>query len=297
MERDEPALDCPNSDELARRVAQILQRPLDASGATPDLLRIRVRFTRERGGYGAELGFEGAKRGERTLRDQGQSCGALTEAVSVTIALLLDTELAEKAASEETAAPPAAPPLVPATIAEPTSSPAQTEPTSKRSSVLAAFEGGAAWFTSSKPQPLLFGRVGVQFKPWMLEGGFGVALPTTHSFGPGEVTTGLLFGSARACYTFTSALWLGPCVEFGLGSLRGSGRQFVESRSVSLLWSAVGIGLLLQGELGARGYWGATAVGWVPTHSQTFSVENAGVAWESPTVAGSFALRAGLRVW
>ena len=58
-----------------------------------------------------------------------------------------------------------------------------------------------------------------------------------------------------------------------------------ETQTTSLPWTAGGLGLGAEAPLGQRLFVSLAATLWVPTRRQTFSVENAGIAWESKPVA------------
>jgi hypothetical protein len=90
---------------------------------------------------------------------------------------------------------------------------------------------------------------------------------------------------------------LGPCLQLGLGRLRGDGSGYEQAQATSLPWLAVGMGLAAEAPLSSRLYvsWGATL--WVPSERYTFSVQNAGIAWESERVAGVVTAGLGLVIF
>jgi hypothetical protein len=59
-----------------------------------------------------------------------------------------------------------------------------------------------------------------------------------------------------------------------------------------LPWTAGGLGLAAETHVSRGLFWSFGATLWVPTRRQTFSVQNAGIAWESKPLAGT--LSAGL---
>ena len=297
VQRDPEALDCPDSGELTSQVERILQRPMSDPGAPSGRLQITVRFSRTRDGYAAELTFVGPKQGERVLQDQGKQCGALAQAVSVTLALFLDKELDEQRSASDPAPAPEKPVPAPAPTNLPGREQVAPRADAKQWQMRAGLAGGAGWFAASGPQAILGLDLGVRAEPWSFDLGLAEALPAASRFSSGEVSTYLLLGTAKACYRFGAQVRFGPCAAFGLGSLRGRGSGFAEVRSVGLLWSAVGAGVELEGDLGPRFFFGTSGVGWWPTRRQTFSVENAGVAWRSAAFAGTLLLHLGARLW
>lgn len=282
---------CPNEGEVARRVEAILHRPLRQE-VTASELAIDVRFERATDGtLQARVAARGSKSGQRLLRDTDATCSALGEAVSVAIALLLDSALNEAvdAGTRSQPEPASSPPALP---------PADTAGSASASSrapvwaARAALEVGGAYGLAGSGSLLGFGRLGARYGGWLLDLGAGGTLPSERSFDGGRVRTSLLFASVRACYLLGRALPLGPCLQAGAGRLHGVGSGYGQGLASSLVWTAGGLGLAAETALGS-GFWATFGASlWVPTRRQTFSVENAGIAWESKPMAGT--LTAGL---
>jgi hypothetical protein len=295
VERANGAEDCPSSDELTSNVEHILQRSLASDPSTGEALRVSVNFTASSDEYSAEVRSLGAKPGERALKDRGRNCSALAEAVSVAIALLLDKEL------EHRQTEPAKPaPTQPAKSTAKGNAGGEPEASSaaKALELRVSFEGGAApGFVGSNP-PLLSEQVGVRLRQgWLFDAGFNAVLPGTTHFEEGEVRSTLLFASVRACYTWGERFFVGPCALLGLGRLQGVGIGYPVVASQDLLWTAAGGGVVAEGPVWGRVFWGASGSLWLPTRQSTFSVENLGIAWKSSIVAGSVAARLGFRIW
>ena len=298
VERDESASDCPDQAALTREVERILQRSFSTTGtASDEVLQVAVHFTADHGVYSAEVRSLGPKRGERRLQDHGRSCAALAEAVSVAIALLLDKELERRNAEPALATAPLK--------NEPRSEPLADEqaPHSELRSwfeLRALFEGGITTGLSGSRAPLLSEALGVRVqKRLWLEAGFNAALPATTDYDAGRVRTTLLFASLRACYAFNERerYSFGPCALLGFGRLRGVGLGYASVQSESLPWVALGAGLVAEGPVWGRVFWGLSGTLWVPTRRSTFSVENAGIAWQSSPVGASASVRLGFRIW
>lgn len=290
VERDSGAEDCPSSTELTRNVEHILQRSLASTG---EQLRVSVHFAASTDEYSAEVRSLGAKPGERTLKDHGRSCSALAEAVSVAIALLLDKEL------EHRQPEPAKPPPAQASKPAPTARASNERPLSSAALELrVSFEGGVApGFVGASP-PLLSEQVGVRLRQgWLFDAAFNAVLPGTTRFEEGAVRSTLLFASLRGCYTWGERYFVGPCALLGLGRLQGVGIGYPTVTSQNLLWMAAGAGVVAEGPVWGRVFWGVSGSLWLPTRESTFSVENLGIARKSSTVAGSVAARVGFRIW
>lgn len=287
---------CAGREQLERRVEGILRRPLRA-GADAGSLSIEVAFERALGGaFVARVSASGPKPGQRVLRDSSPTCDALSEAVAVAIALLLDSAQAE--VSELPPAPKPAPAPEPATSPTPETAPALSDASSRHESeswwLRASLEAGGGYGLGGNGTLLGLGRVGARYGHWALDLGAAANLATAHDFDGGAVRTSLLFGSLRGCYLRGRALSLGPCAQLGVGRLRGEGSGYSEGLTTSLPWLAVGLGLAAEAQLSSRLFVALEATLWVPTQRQTFSVQNAGIAWESKPVAG--VLAAGLGV-
>jgi hypothetical protein len=303
VERSERANDCPDAPALTQQVERILQRSL-AAPSESDQLEVHVQFAYGKDEYYADVHSLGAKPGVRSLRDRGASCSALSEAVSVAIALLLDKELEQRVSgseSEHSSAPAARPqPLghAPASAEREASSSASASGSGAAFALRASLEGGAASGLVGQTSPLLSEQVGVRVERSLLfDAGFSAVLPGTTQFDAHSVRTTLLFGSARACYLWGQTVSVGPCAAFGIGRLQGVGIGYPEAASQNLTWTAFAAGLVLEAPVWGRVFWDATGSVWLPTHRSSFSVQNAGTAWESSPAAATIALRLGFRIF
>jgi hypothetical protein len=289
VEKAAGAEQCPEQQELGRRVEGILRQPL-GEVIDPAELTIEVRFARTpENAFSARVTATGPKPGQRLLRDISPTCDALAEAVSVTIALLLDDALPDRHAA--TIAPGA---TAPATHSPPadTTPPRAHDLNANAWTGRASLEVGGGYGLAGSGALLGFGRAGARHGRWLFDLGAGANLPREQGFQNGSVRTSLLFGSLRACYLLGQSLLIAPCVQVGAGRLHGEGSGYGEVRAASLPWTAAGLGLAGEVPLGAGFYATLAATLWVPTRRQTFSVENAGIAWESKPLAG--VLTAGL---
>ncbi len=301
VERSERANDCPDAPALTQRVERILQRSL-AQGSSAEKLEVRVHFDFNRDEYFAQVQSLGAKPGERSLHDRGSSCAALAQAVSVAIALLLDKELENRAPGSESEAPPSAP----AKTSPPATLQAEAQSDVGRSGahragapfeLRASLEGGAASGLVGQTSPLLSEQLGVRLQRLIFDAGFNAALPAMTNYEPGSLRTTLFFGSARACFVWGERFSVGPCAAFGVGRLQGVGIGYQDPATRNLTWTAFAAGLVAEGPVWGRVFWGATGSLWLPTRRSSFSVQNAGTAWQSQQFSESLALRVGFRIY
>jgi hypothetical protein len=295
VEKAAGAEQCPEQQQLERRVEGILQRPLSDVVADSQLT-LDVLFERTPNAFTAQVTATGPKPGSRLLRDTGPTCEALGEAVSVAIALLLDSSRPDHdppSPSRESLASVGEP--APEAPTHPSNDvPAETTRgfDARRWTARAAVEVGGSYGLGGGGAPFGFSRLGARHGGWLLDLGAGGNVPSEQTFDTGSVRTSLVFGSLRACYLLGRSLLVAPCAQLGLGRLHGEGDGYGQVRAASLPWTAAGIGLAAETPVAGALYLALGATLWVPTRRQTFSVENAGIAWESKPVAG--ALTAGL---
>jgi hypothetical protein len=255
---------------------------------SPDSLQVFVHFDRVSGEYRADLEFRGAKPGQRSLRDRGDSCEPLEGAVAVAISLLLDGEIErrERAVVD-----------VPRTASTISIVAAEVEPSpTKTTPWYGSVEGGPQWGFGGRATTWIGASLGVRPKPgWLLESSAIAWPPSTTKYDTGEVTVSLLAGALRACRLWGDRWRLGPCAAAALGRLHGVGRGFDESMSTTLLWSALGTSLSLERPLGERWVLGLQGTAWLPLFEQTLSVENVGTAWRPAVAWLGFGARLGVR--
>ncbi|HET9953689.1 MAG TPA: hypothetical protein VFQ61_04265 [Polyangiaceae bacterium] len=288
------AADCPDSVDLERRISQVLGRPLAETRDAAETLRVSVDFDRRRGAFFAVLRFDGSKRGERNLRDPSASCAALADAVTATLALVLDRVI-ERGERE--------PPLEPSSVSN--------QPNAGRKAVKSDNTAGEQ---PRVPWGLALAAgagVGVGFVPelgWMIGGGLQargplgleLGLSIQRMFAPelslaqGRVETSLTFGRVQICRFVGSTVRWAPCVQYGFGALRGAGHDYSENRSTSLFWSALGPGLLGRLSLTRAIFVQVRAEAWIPLRRLSLTVENGGRPLQTPGIAGDLGLEFGV---
>jgi hypothetical protein len=292
VERAAGAEDCPDASALEAMIARILDAPVGARpiGAAGGEVRASVAFSRSAAGYQATLRLSGAKEGQRTLTDTGPRCAALGRAVSITMALVLDT-------GEELAPPPAPSVTVVAAIAPPP----PPAPRTLTSGVL-SLTGGPA-FGVVGPPSVTGGvelDVGVGRRLHLQVSGQYVA-PRSTAFDMGAVNVGLLTAGLGICGVLNdpeASVHVGVCAWGARGRLRGSGTGFPAANEAhALTYWGVGGGLQVHGPLTRRFILGAEADVLIPVRSYTFSVGNRGVAFQSDGVAGMLHLAVGFEIW
>jgi hypothetical protein len=275
------AEDCPDATALRTRVEQITGTSLAERAATEPPLAVEVSFSREGERYRAALRTRGPKEGERLLEDEGPACASLAEAVAVTLALLLD-----RAPRHDVAAPPPLPP---------------SETVAGRASVGWIGVSAGPVFGETPGVSLGFGpALGLEREHWSIELGGTATLARSVHFASGTVRVGLTSGNLQLCRMIDLAgpsLRAGACARAAAGQYRGDGDGYPTSASVRIPWMAAGGGLRVGGLWGPHLLWGVSGLLLIPVRKQTFSVENAGVAYESAAVGGTLAVELGVRLF
>jgi hypothetical protein len=292
VQRTQRSTDCPDADTLAARVNEHMGRvALDTSVRADRTRGYDVQILAEDGGYVAILRRAGRADRARTLSDPGPGCAGLADALSVTLAILLD----------QAAAPP---PPAPAVERRALSAPAPAAPS--RSAALrsesVAFTGGVALSAGllERVVPAFVADVSARPVP-RVSLGLGLVLPLTQrfDFAPGAVDVSLTLGLARACYVapFGPALRsyaFAACPEVGFGALRGAGVGYPVSRAETRTWWLLGAGFELQGPLAGPVGWSARLDLLAPTTDERFGVDGLpGNAFDPPPLTGALGL--GLR--
>jgi hypothetical protein len=296
LSRAAQAMDCPDSASLAGSVERILGRPVFAAEPGQPPVFVEVSFTRDGADYEGSVRLVGAKEGVRVLRDPGPGCGALAEAMAVTVALLLDNE-PRRAASPASPPPVSAAPPTPASAAPPPpEAPLAGDPLRAEAWLTA---GGALGQVGAASAALgAEALVGRRRLGSLALGGLWIT-PREQPLGPGSVRVSLTSGYLRACASVAEigSAQASICGGPEVGLLSGDSSGFRVRSPATMTWVALGLGAQLNGELGARLLWGLRASAVVPVRQQSFSVAFVGVGYESQAVAGVLQMALGLRLF
>jgi hypothetical protein len=269
--RGRGAGDCPDAEELARKVDVIRGSPAPATHAG-----YRVGFAREGERFVAEIRASSG-RGVRRLYATGQRCSALAKATAVTLALLLDSQLLREDGAEPRELPP-----VRSTSAAPGQGPAPRRAESTPRDVTFSL-GGAAVFGVLRPlAPGLLGDAGLRVRGLRTSLG-ALWLPSIDSeLGPGTVTTSLLSGTVRGCFVAwpSDSLELGACTGALIGVVSAEGAGYTENERSSEPWIAVPFEISLLHMVRPVG-WEISAAALVVLRRYEFAVDGLGVAYRS----------------
>lgn len=294
VERAEGASDCPGEDGFKKAIERVGTQP---EGPRPSgSLTLDVRIQRVGDDYRAEIHARGRKTGLRTLEVPGPTCSALTDAVAVTLAILMDREIREDA--EPLPEEPPKPEPVP-TAAPIVDQPPPVEPTKparsgrpRASSPISTGLGLSLGGAMTHGLPL--GWSG------MATGGFWVrhdrldvgvsgfwAPAKEAELEPGSVDVRLLGVQLRACgrvWGQWQRLHLAGCAEAAMAQLQGQGQGYATDRVQRRPWYALGasarLGMPILGPIE-----GAISAGVLaPLQQESFSVDRVGQAYETDVI-------------
>lgn len=288
VRRAPDAPDCGDGARLAADVERQMGRSVFDSPAAGSLPTIDVEILRDGAGYQAIVAVDGRT---RRLADPGPSCAGLSEALAITIAILIDR-----------AAMPALPTLLPPREPPPPMPPRPVAipPSEPRASV--ALEGAFTYGllgASARPAFTALLEIRVAGPVWLAPG-FLWAPSRSIDFPPGAVGVSLAAGTLRACAALLGGAGKGPslsaCFEPSLGALHGSGAGYASDDAASRLWATLGLGLVGRGPLFGPVGWFAHAAGFALVGPrEQFDVRGVpGIAYD-PSPAG-LSVGAGLRL-
>jgi hypothetical protein len=277
------ASDCPDSAGLARAVLALGSAPNQPGSH----LHLEVTFERSADGYAATINSFGSKPGVRRLAMAGKGCEPLAEAVSVTLAVLLDLipSPEKKQGTSERGMPPneverTAPPFV------------------LDASARAGFAYGELGPTISG---VFSPALRLSRERFQLLGSAFWNTPINADYRDGFVRVGLWGGGLDACFRLgpsnRTRLGFLPCAGFRLGRLSGKGVQFDENYQAAQTWIAFSLSAAARLALNKKWGFVASLSAIAPVKKHTFSVAGAGAAFESQVVAGLLEIGPEVQIW
>jgi hypothetical protein len=303
VHRTDDTADCPDSVALAARVDQHMKRPAlrprtkIATTGQP-LPSLDVQIYRSEAGYTAVV-----QTGEKTrqITDKGATCKGLADAMAITLAILLDTEIPppEPAPPEPpplAAAPaPSSPPLAAAPIdaakasALPLSLKLPEAPFAGPPRTFRVVAGAGATVATGLLTRLSIGGTGYVGlgigRIFSLEAGF-LVLPTQTVPYAGKVLGAATNAAPRVDLQLTSALFrlcatariisegtrAGLCAGALIGTIRGEGQGFPTNQAATDPWIAANLGAVVEQTLFWRLSLVTRAAVYVPLLRRSFTV-------------------------
>jgi hypothetical protein len=305
VHRTDDTADCPDSAALAARVDRHMKRPAlrprtDAATPGKDRPSLDVQIYRSEAGYTAVV-----QTGEKTrqISDKGATCRGLADALAITLAILLDTEVPppapEPTPTPEAPTPAPIAPIAPATpLVETAEAPAPTpeepapiEPFSLPPRTFRVVAGAGATAATGLLTRLALGgtgHVGLGIgRVFSVEAGF-LVLPTQTVPYAGKVKGAAASATPTIDLQLTSALFrlcatarlvtedtrAGLCAGALIGSIRGEGHGFVTNQSATDPWVAGNLGAILEQQLFWRLSLVTRASVYIPIVRRSFTVDN-----------------------
>jgi hypothetical protein len=309
VHRTDDTADCPDSAALAAQVDRHMKRPAlrpRTDVATPGKERpsLDVQIYRSESGYTAVV-----QTGEKTrqITDKGATCRGLANALAITLAILLDTEVPPPAPepTPPPEPPPPAPfapigPAIPRVDATPISTPTPAEPAPiepfpappRTFRVVAGAGATAATGLLTRLALGGTGHIGLGIgRVFSVEAGF-LVLPTQTVPYAGKVKGAVASAAPTIDLQLTSALFrlcatarlvtddtrAGLCAGALVGTIRGEGHGFVTNQSATDPWIAGNLGAILEQQLFWRLSLVTRASVYIPILRRSFTVDNVDAA-------------------
>jgi hypothetical protein len=256
--------DCPAAQGFAERIRAITaNRTLQTDPRAETDTWVYLEITHDLGRYSALLQTRGRQQGSRALSDVSSNCASLSDAVAVTLALLLD---AREQVSE----------LV---TRQPRSTPEKPPRTSSGSEKLrygVVLGGGVGLGLLAVPTPWATGGLEAMLGHRLRLGiGGAITLPQRLHYLQGYTELKLAWGYARGCalaLRSESGVELMLCVSPMLGALSGSGKRYDFSRTKRWSWFALSGGAQASGPLAAPSFWWLSLMAVAPLTLRGFAI-------------------------
>jgi hypothetical protein len=336
VQRDATATMCPDAAALSTRVTTLVGSPLvvaaepetrpgpEARGRRGDV-SLEVALSCSAAGCQARIVTTGASRGMRVLDDPDPTCAGLADALTITLAMLLDwvpppsasapaLVVPAPAASSIASAVPAASAItsaVPAVSSITSAAPAPPAPALERASATSrpglgvAAGGGLASGMLPSVAGLWSGELELLRSsssasvPWVSLGVSG-APSQSLAFQGGTVTTRYLAGSLVGClpaWSRTGVVAVGACASFWLARFAAEGSGYPKNDATTRIWGIGGLGLDARGPLFGPLGWSTRALLTVRDRDQTVSVGSLGTAAELSRVGIQARLALTMSIW
>jgi hypothetical protein len=282
VHRSPQAAQCPDANAIASAVNRLVGRNAVDPLADGDV-GILVDVTKAEIGYAATVRSSGKAKGLRELRDDTDSCSGLAEALSLTIALIIDTmdRPTEKVAVER---------------------PVQRKQASEEGSASLAAEldlAGAADLLHS----LRLASMGGADVSTRRGHSVGLGWIGTQSYeavlAPGHVDMSLWAVVLRACGAAVSQprVKLLLCGLPAAGSMHASASGYSRNGAVTRPWLALGGEVAAVGKIAGPLQWALRSGALVTLREETFTIQGLGDAYETPRVGGFIAVGLRVSIW
>jgi hypothetical protein len=323
VQRDATATMCPDAAGLSTRVTTLVGSPLivaagaGTGGATEagrGEVSLVVSLACSPSGCQARIVTAGASRGRRLLDDPDPTCAGLADALTITLAMLLDwvpPVPAAPPASGSGAAlivPPPAAASSSAAAPAPASSSSFASASERRAmsappGIGVVAGGGVVTGIAPSVAGLWSGELELRRAssssalPWASLGISGAPAESI-AFRGGTVTTRYLAGSLVGCWPLrTGVVAIGACGSLSLARFAAEGSGYPKNDTTSRLWGIAGLGLDARGPLFGPLGWSTRVLLTVRDREQTVSVGSLGTAAELSRVGMQARLALTMSIW
>lgn len=281
VQRAPAASDCVDAAGLASKVNALVGREaLVASDSAGQSFAFEIQLFKADDGYSAIMLAAGRS---RQLDDPGPTCAGLTDALALTLAILVD---ADEAPPPPPPPPPPAPKpevVAPPPLIAPPKPPPDTTPR-----LYVSPHVGFASGLSGAAVPALLLSVQVRLTgPLSVLGGFTWTPTQAFPLAPGRVDVGLAYGELAGCLSSWRVLdrvRLGACALFGMGAIQGVSSGYTTNGQATRLWTALGLAGLVDLRVTSVLYWSSRVSLLGVTQREGFQITNAGVAFDPAPV-------------
>jgi hypothetical protein len=282
--RESDALDCPNTSSVVAAVNERMgMRALvdaDYAGAKD---KLQIEVFRNEHGYKARISGLGRLQGQREVSSTESSCSTLSEALTVTLSVLIGLPTPEPL-----------PPLPP--------SPPPDKPVLPPKTPTRADFGAGLMATLGLPKGWNYAvSLDASYRRawWSLGGGVLFAPEQAVQYSPGKVDVSHTGAMVDACAVvdLQPRLDLRLCATPTVGFVRAHGEGYAPDRSVTRPWLSLGAGMELGGRLFGRLGWRARAIGLTPVNRQRFTIDQGGVAYDPHWIVGFAGISLTMSIW
>jgi hypothetical protein len=278
------AEDCPDAAGIVTRVRAMTQGdPFTPAADGRRDTWLELDFAQTLAGYRAVITARGRRQGTRSIEDVGPGCASLADAVTITVVMLLDPEVAAAKS-----------------VSDPNDLPVPPKDETPASPARVAFgaeaAGGVVLGVLQHGGPFVEAGARLKFaRSFAFALGGGFVFPDHTLAPPGRVSLELWYGYARFSGTLFEhagthlALFLGPSV----GVLGGSSDGFDYRTERHLLWVAGAFGVEAFALLSGPFSWSARLSAVTPFRYEGFYVSDAGEphrAFRTPGIGGALSL-------
>jgi hypothetical protein len=275
VERDPSAASCPDLPWFQAEIT----RHLHGAGASGDFA---IELSRPAGYWQAVIHIqphaEGAATTTRALNDRSASCGPLSQAAAITIAIL-----AEDHAQEPRAQPPSPVPAAPPAPEQATRAPASPRRADRALSLWIGGGGGLTIGWIAPTAPALGFSAALESPHWRSALRLMLTTEQTFDIDPGRVIVQgwlmTLLTCARAARGQVSGAL---CAALDAAVLRAGGQGYAEATPATRGYGAVGLELQPSWTIASRYRISAALGGLLPFTQESFSVSGVGVAYIPP---------------